>query len=1271
MARENINITFKTGATGPAGEDGQAGSLIITGNGAPNSVDGEPTDLYVDFSTYDVYQKEEDDATWTLQGNIKGPPGQPATSGLPAGGAIGQHLAKQSATDYDAVWVAPADRFTLAGDTGSEDVVANTTLTIQGTSNQLATSITGTTMTLAFTNNVTMPNDLTVTNDLTVAGDLLVQGSTTTITTEVETSDPLIKLADGNTASDLVDIGFYGEYLAGQVEYTGLFRDATDGVFKLFDALATEPTSTVPAGFQAADLSVGALFASSNSVFTGDAQAATVTISSVPTVGVSDDIVIRNTVSGELETRDVATVGRTTLGALDDVDTVGAAQYDLLYKANGNWEDTAGALTWNGTTLTASNIKVTDGGLLEVGSKVDPDPTGSNGDIYYNTTSNTFRVFENSLWQNLVTSATPLDFWSINSATTLSYPATGATSFTAVDGITSQLDLSGQDIAETYDFITQNILTTGRTSSGAANFLRFQNNSADVFTVSSLGLVTAEYDAGAATSGDFENVILGVQTTGTFSSTTRSQITFRNTDIGGAADLARIIGGENSIGRGHLTLSVDGAGGWKDFLWANYTSGVNLSSANVTGPLLLTGSGRIELIVDTEAIQIDGTDTIFYEDDGITEMLRMERDTGQMISNSGSIASNIPTIKVTTPTFKGNHTGIEVVGGEATNQWANFGYHTSSTMGIWASTGNLRFGNELANGRVTLATGSSTANTITFQIGANIRAQLKNWSFDLTPAAYPDEENADRRSLPITADITGQLTGHITDPTWDGLYMNILDTGRTSTGLANAIRVQNDGADVFRVDKDGSIFATSTFEYRQSTDTLLAASSVGLEPTFLNGATASWSAIFGEQHTIDGIWANNILVSGWHHTIGENAIFTGSNSLTSGTDNFMAGFYSVVSGHGAKTTGRGSFAHGTWTTDVGGLKPAAQPYVLAAAGAINMSRNTTSQTDGFGALARDSAIIGGVDSHIPADSLRSVILGGNALNMPAATTDTLLVENLMVNGTLTDISGNPLSGFQADAQTQITPSTPIALAHATLDEIALDLSHTVALTHAGTATTIFADVTGTTANLTNLIDLQVGGASKFTVNDKGNVFIPSSANIGYFFGSTLNGMRYLSVNAYSFISNNIIQMNIGTSGVLVRPNNVLSANFLSTDTIFYEDDGITVLADFDRTASTTWATFNADGNRHTELTTQDFTVWNTAGTTRVFHVERDNSKIIPAGDIEFNKGGMATIAQAGADGRGLIFTGYKIANTSLPLFQFTNQAGAGVEHPIRILILEQ
>jgi len=101
-----------------------------------------------------------------------------------------------------------------------------------------------------FTANVTA-NNLLINADATINGNLAVNGTLTTIdTVNLVVEDPLFKLAKNNnvanSAGDVVDSGFYGVYANTTADmYTGMFRDATDGKYKLFTGLTTEPTTTV------------------------------------------------------------------------------------------------------------------------------------------------------------------------------------------------------------------------------------------------------------------------------------------------------------------------------------------------------------------------------------------------------------------------------------------------------------------------------------------------------------------------------------------------------------------------------------------------------------------------------------------------------------------------------------------------------------------------------------------------------------------------------------------------------------------------------------------------------------------------------------------------------------------------------------------------------------------------------------------------------------------------------------------------------------------
>ena len=105
----------------------------------------------------------------------------------------------------------------------------------------------------------------TVNGDLTVTGNFTVQGTSLTIdSTTVSVTDSMFELASGNTTSDIIDIGIYGNYddglSDGASEFTGLFRDASDSTWKLFDGLEVEPGNTVNVsgtGYAYADFKAG------------------------------------------------------------------------------------------------------------------------------------------------------------------------------------------------------------------------------------------------------------------------------------------------------------------------------------------------------------------------------------------------------------------------------------------------------------------------------------------------------------------------------------------------------------------------------------------------------------------------------------------------------------------------------------------------------------------------------------------------------------------------------------------------------------------------------------------------------------------------------------------------------------------------------------------------------------------------------------------------------------------------------------------------------
>ena len=110
---------------------------------------------------------------------------------------------------------------------------------------------------------ITIPGALAVTGNLTVTGDTI-----TTTTTTITTQDPIIRLANNN-AADVIDVGFYGTYVAtvegaSATRYSGVFRDASEDTdsWTFFKNLTDEPTTTINtshSSYELGDVKVGIL----------------------------------------------------------------------------------------------------------------------------------------------------------------------------------------------------------------------------------------------------------------------------------------------------------------------------------------------------------------------------------------------------------------------------------------------------------------------------------------------------------------------------------------------------------------------------------------------------------------------------------------------------------------------------------------------------------------------------------------------------------------------------------------------------------------------------------------------------------------------------------------------------------------------------------------------------------------------------------------------------------------------------------------------------
>jgi hypothetical protein len=232
--------------------------------------------------------------------------------------------------------------------------------TINGTANQIAATTVGNTTTIGFTNDVTMPNNLVV------SGNLTINGTATYVNTEsISSKDPLFEVANTNNTTDAVDIGYYGRYydsVQERVEFTGLFRDASDaGKFKIFTGLVDEPTNVV--NTTGTGYTVATLVANVDGNLNGTANAANI-LSTARTIAASGDATWSVSFNGSANVTSALTLANTgvtatTYGTSTAVPTIAVDSKGRITSAS-NTNITFPVTTVNGqagtVVLTTSDI---------------------------------------------------------------------------------------------------------------------------------------------------------------------------------------------------------------------------------------------------------------------------------------------------------------------------------------------------------------------------------------------------------------------------------------------------------------------------------------------------------------------------------------------------------------------------------------------------------------------------------------------------------------------------------------------------------------------------------------------------------------------------------------------------------------------------------------------------------------------------------------------------------------------------------------------------
>jgi len=144
-------------------------------------------------------------------------------------------------------------------------------------------------------------------------------------------------------------------------------------------------------------------------------------------VGVLGRCLVVSGVSGSVETLDYAKCGNDSF--LQGGNGFGATA------VLGTTDSNDLQLTTNGTARVTvagdgSQVAISNGTSFVLGSKTSSDPTGSNGAMYYNSTSNSFRCYENGVWRSCLGGL-------VNSSTAASSAVASTSSLTNFSGGTN------------------------------------------------------------------------------------------------------------------------------------------------------------------------------------------------------------------------------------------------------------------------------------------------------------------------------------------------------------------------------------------------------------------------------------------------------------------------------------------------------------------------------------------------------------------------------------------------------------------------------------------------------------------------------------------------------------------------------------------------------------------------------------------------------------------------------------------------------------------
>ena len=518
-----------------------------------------------------------------------------------------------------------------------------------GTGVQIANGVISIGQDVSTTSNVVF-GEVHATSNVQIDGDLTVSGTTTTVdATNLAVADNMIYLNAGSNNTN-PDLGIAGNYNDGTYAHAGFFRDASDGVWKIYDGYTPEPDAsiyidTTHATYSHADMQLNNLVADgsvSATDISGDGTNITNVLTNYSTTDLAEGTNLYFT-DERVDDRVAAlmTPGTNITMQYDDI----AGTFTI--SANGLSGNTSDDLLEGSTNLYFTDERVDDrvANLLVAGNNIT---------LTYNDTAGTLTIdgvednFANNTTDDLSEGTNNLYF----------------TAERAQDAVASAL-VAGTNTSIVYDD-NANTITISATPTGG--FDLSQNDTDDLAEGATNLYYTDARSRAAFTFNDnseFDTVTYDPNT-GIFNHTGVSSTQIRGTLSGGTGVTYNSTTGEISIGQDVAT-----------------TSDVQFNNMNVTGNLTVSGTYTV---VNTETINL--ADNILLLNSNETGAptqpggIEIERGTSVNVSllwDEGADRWTIGSENLyTSGTFIGNLQGN--VNGNVTGQVTDISNHTTDDL---------------------------------------------------------------------------------------------------------------------------------------------------------------------------------------------------------------------------------------------------------------------------------------------------------------------------------------------------------------------------------------------------------------------------------------------------------------------------------------------------------------------------------------------------------------------------------------------------------------